>query len=109
MNIEGKLEELNDLITSETDSEFSYQWEDDNNDKLIINFLLKDTAYRYEFNLHNMDLTKVVDNEIEFTKSVNDENDGFDIIEKSIKKILKISESYVIKYFQKFNERLPKN
>ena len=104
MNIEGKLNELNDLISSEADSEFTYQWEDENNDKLIINFLIRNKSYRYEFNLHNMDLITVVDNEIEYQKNVKNEDEGFDIIEKDIHEILNISEHFIIRSFHKFNE-----
>lgn len=92
--IDAKIEELSDLLkNSSNKTDLMYQWEDDKETELIIDFLIDDVSYRYEFELDDLFLIKIIGNEIDYTKKTSSVDSGMDIIEKDIQKILKIEEN----------------
>lgn len=104
-NIDGKMQELSDLISQYSDgSDITYQWESKTDEGLIINFLYDDKSIRYEFDIDDLILTKIIDEEIEFREDLNSIEEGLDIIEKDIYLSLGIAESKrYIKLFEDFD------
>jgi hypothetical protein len=92
--IDSKLEEFEDLIKSFTDGRnLFYEWENRDDHEVIINFELDGDFYRYELDIDDLILTKVVGDEVIFSEEVIDLDEGLDIIEKDIHDILGVSES----------------
>lgn len=103
--IDAKMEELNDLISNLSDgNNIMYQWESKENNELVINFLFNDLSIRYELNIKNLEVNKVVGDEIDFTESVDSIDEALDIVEKDIHNILGISESYKGQYDSSIKE-----
>ena len=102
--IDAKMEELSDLISNLSDgNNIMYQWESKENSELIINFLFNDLSIRYEFDIENLKLSKIVGENVDFNTKVSSIDEALDIIEKDVHNILGISEnSNIKKYFIDF-------
>lgn len=93
--IDAKMEELNDLVSNISDgNNIMYQWENKNNNQLVVNFLFNDLSIRYEFDIDNLKIIKVVDESVDFSKTVSSIDEALDIVEKDIHNVLGISENY---------------
>ena len=94
--VDAKMQELNDLINSISDSEpgqnLIYEWENKNDHELIVNFTNNDVSIRYEFDIDDLYITKFAGETIDFEQPVESIDEGLDIIEKDIQMILNISE-----------------
>lgn len=94
--IDIKMTELKELIDSVSGGHnLLYEWENKDNHEVIINFNWDELSIRYEFNIDNMSIFKVVNEQIDFQESVDSIDEALDIIEKDIHNIIGISESYV--------------
>jgi hypothetical protein len=94
--IDIKMTELKELIDSVGDGHnLLYEWKNKDNHEVIINFNWDSLSIRYEFNVDNMSIVKVVNEQIDFQESVDSIDEALDIIEKDIHNIIGISESYV--------------
>jgi hypothetical protein len=95
--IDEKMSELSDLIKNSTnDTNFMYQWEDKEEMELVINFVIDESSYRFEFDIDDLFLIKIVGNKIDYTKKVSSIEDGLDMIEKDIQKITGLEESILL-------------
>lgn len=95
--IDEKMSELSDLIKNSTnETDFMYQWEDEEEMELVINFVIDSSSYRFEFDIDDLFLIKIVGNKIDYTKKVSSIEDGLDMIEKDIQKITGIEESILL-------------
>lgn len=94
--IDSKMNELKDLVSNMTEDteELMYQWENKDNSELIINIIFNGTAIRYEFNIKNMNLLKIENEYILMNVDVSSVEEGLEIIEKDIQKIVGISENF---------------
>lgn len=91
--IDAKMEELNDLISNLSDgNNIMYQWENKDNSELVVNFLFNDLSVRYELNIKDLKITKVVGESVDFSTEIGSIDEALDIIEKDIHNILGISE-----------------
>lgn len=96
--IDAKMEELSDLISNLSDgNNIMYQWESKENSELIINFLFNDLSIRYEFDIENLELSKIVGENVDFNTKVSSIDEALDIIEKDVHNILGISENSISK------------
>lgn len=96
--IDAKMEELSDLISNLSNgNNIMYQWESKENSELIINFLFNDLSIRYEFDIENLKISKIVGETIDFDIRVSSIDEALDIIEKDVHNILGISEKSIIK------------
>lgn len=103
--IGAKMQELKDLVDGVSNGQnFIYEWENKNDHQLLVNFSTGSISVRYEFDIDDLILTKVVADKVDFTDNVESIDEGLDMIEKDIQLILGISEKYV-KTFESFNER----
>lgn len=94
--IDIKMTELKELIDSVGDGHnLLYEWKNKDNHEVIINFNWDSLSIKYEFNVDNMSIVKVVNEQIDFQESVDSIDEALDIIEKDIHNIIGISESYV--------------
>ena len=92
--IDVKMQELKDLVEGISDGQnFIYEWENKNDHQLLVNFSTGELSIRYEFDIDDLIITKVVGETIDFTENVESIDEGLDMIEKDIQMILGISES----------------
>ena len=91
--IDAKLDELSDLLkNSSNKTDLMYQWEDEEESELIINFMIDNKSYRYEFELDDLFLIKIIENKIDYTKKVSSIDEGMDMIEKETQDIINVNE-----------------
>lgn len=89
-----KMDELKELIESHSEGHhIVYEWKNENDHELVINFIYDDLAIQYEFDLQNFSLFKVVDDQVEFEELVDSIDEGLDIIEKDVYNILGVNEN----------------
>ena len=92
--INSKMQELKDIIDNVSDGQnLIYEWENKDDHELLINFTTGELSIRYEFDIDEMFVTKVVGDTVDFTQSVKSITDGLVIIEKDIRLVLGINES----------------
>ena len=107
--IGAKMQELKDLVEGVSNGQnFIYEWENKNDHQLLVNFSTGELSVRYEFDIDDLILTKVVADKVDFTDNVESIDEGLDMIEKDIQLILGISESKksFIKKFELFESNL---
>jgi hypothetical protein len=93
--IDVKMNELKDLVDNASDGQnILYEWESKDDHQLLINFTINEKSIRYEFDIDDMILTKIVDSKIEFQIDLETIDDGLDVIEKDIQNILGINEKF---------------
>jgi hypothetical protein len=91
--IDAKMQELKDLIDGLSDDGIIYEWRNENDHEVIVNFTKGDLSIRYEFDIDQMYVAKFVGHDTDFHIEVQSIDEGLDIIEKDIHGILGISES----------------
>ncbi len=92
--IGSKMQELKDLVDGVSNGQnFIYEWESKNDHQLLVNFSTVELSIRYEFDIDDLILTKVVGEKVDFTDKVESIEEGLDMIEKDIQLILGVSES----------------
>lgn len=94
--IDVKMTELKDLIDSfGSEDNLLYEWENDNDHEVIINFTYNDLSIKYEFSVDDMRISKITDDKVDFSEGVGSIDEALDIIEKDVHKILGVSESKI--------------
>ena len=98
--IDVKMEELAELIKSVSSEKIMYEWKNDDNHKLHINFIYDEDEepISFEFDIDNLNLTKIEGDEVSYSEPVNDTEEGLDIIEQDIYMILGVHESQVLNF-----------
>lgn len=95
--INSKLSELEELVNSFTEGkDLMYHWENKNDEAVIITYQIDENFIKYEYDIDDETITKTINDEIEFSESVDSLEEGFDVIEKDIQTSLDISENYSI-------------
>lgn len=93
--IDVKMHELKDLVDNASDGQnILYEWESKDDHQLLINFIIDEKSIRYEFDIDDLILTKISDNEVEFQENLETVDEGLEIIEKDIQNILGINERF---------------
>jgi hypothetical protein len=89
--IEAKMSEIKDLISNSTNnSELLYEWENNYDHDLKINFSIKDDSYVFELDIKELTIKKSTNNQLEFEQKITNVEEGLDIVESNIHKILDI-------------------
>jgi len=92
--IDAKMSELKDLISSVSDGHHViYEWENNDDHVLIINFIYDESSIRWEFDIDDLLITKIIDDEVVFSDLLGSIDEALEIIEKDIYMILGVSES----------------
>jgi hypothetical protein len=92
--IDIKMTEIKELIDSVGGGHnLLYEWQNKNDHEIIINFNWDDLSIRYEFNIDNMNIIKIVSEQMDFQQDVDSIDEALDIIEKDIHNIIGISEA----------------
>jgi hypothetical protein len=91
--IDGKMQELKDLIDGMSDQSIVYEWENKSDHEVVVNFTYSELSIRYEFDVDQMYVAKFVGDTTDFQTYVESIDEGLDVIEKDIQGILGISES----------------
>ena len=91
--VDAKMQELKDLIDGVSDGQnMIYEWENKEDHQLSINFSTDDLSVKYEFDIDELTVSKIVGEVTDFTTKVESIDEGLDVIEKDIQLILGISE-----------------
>jgi hypothetical protein len=92
--LDMRMQEIKDLLASTENSEsLIYEWENKNGHELFVNFSANGMNVRYEFDIDDMQVTKVANDVQDFTENVESMEAGVEMIKKDIHSILGISES----------------
>ena len=109
--ISARMQELQDEISNlsevESGSSLMYNWYKGEDEYLVINFTIDDIPYRYELDLKKdtpFIVKEYIDNQLSFEEEVSDEEDGLFLIEKKIRDILGLYESYTGDYDSSLTE-----
>lgn len=89
--IDIKMQEIRNLIDGVSDGQnIVYEWENKEDHQLLVNFTKDDLSIRYEFDIDDLMVTKIVGDTIDFSNSVSSISDGLVTIEKDIHMVLSI-------------------
>lgn len=92
-SLEYKMEEINRVISDASNGEnISYNWQNKDNNRLIINFIFKENPIGYDLNFINKELKKFLNNEEIFSITVKSENEGIEIIKRDILSLINLNE-----------------
>ncbi len=92
--IDIKMQELKDLIEGVSDGQnIIYEWQNKDDHQLDVSFTVNDLSIKYEFDIDQLEITKVANDVVDFKEVVESIDEGLDMIEKDIHSILGISES----------------
>jgi len=91
-NIIGvKMQEIKNLIDGVSDGQnIVYEWENKNDHQLLVNFTKDELSIRYEFDIDDLIIKKIVGDTIDFTNKVQSISAGLSTIEKDIHMVLSI-------------------
>lgn len=92
--LDMRMQEIKNLLDTLGNDTLIYEWENQDDHKLFINFSANGLAVRYEFDIDDMILTKIVGDVTDFTKDVESMESGAAMIQKDIHSLLGIAESY---------------
>lgn len=104
--LDMRMQEIKELLDSNDEStSFIYEWENKDDHELYVNFSANGMAFRYEFDIDNMTISKFVGEVTDFVEDVESLEQGISIIEKDINSLLGISESILLesKYEEMIN------
>lgn len=91
--IDAKMTELRELVDSFSEGHnLIYEWENKDDHQVLINFTMDENSIRYEFDIDDMFISKILNDEVVFNENVESIDEALDIIEKDIQDILGISE-----------------
>ena len=89
--IDIKMQEIRNLIDGVSDGQnIVYEWENKEDHQLLVNFTKDDLSIRYEFDIDDLMVTKIVGDTVDFTNNVTSIVDGLMTIEKDIHMVLSI-------------------
>jgi endo-1,4-beta-D-glucanase Y len=89
--IDIKMQEIRNLIDGVSDGQnIVYEWENKDDHQLLVNFTKDDLSIRYEFDIDDLIITKIVGDTVDFTNNVTSIGDGLMTIEKDIHMVLSI-------------------
>lgn len=90
--IDLKMQSLKEIIDGVSDGQnIVYEWENKNDHQLLINFTTGELSIRYEFDIDDLIVSKIVGETIDFKENVESISEGLDIIEKDIHMVMNIS------------------
>lgn len=94
--LDMRMQEIKDLLDNSENSEvLIYEWENKNDHELYVNFSANGMNVRYEFDIDDMQVTKIANDVHDFTEEVDSMEAGVEMIEKDIHSILGISEKFL--------------
>jgi endo-1,4-beta-D-glucanase Y len=89
--IDIKMQEIRTLINGVSDGQnIVYEWENKEDHQLMVNFTKDELSIRYEFDIDDLIVTKIVGDTVDFTNNVQSISDGLSTIEKDIHMVLSI-------------------
>lgn len=89
--LDMRMQEIKTLLDTMGNDTLIYEWENQNDHKLFINFSANGLSVRYEFDIDDMIITKLVGDVTDFTKDVDSMESGVAFIQKDINGLLGIA------------------
>ena len=103
--IDIKMQEIKDLIDGFSDGQnIIYEWKNKSDHQLEVAFSIGDLSIKYEFDIDQLEVTKIAGDSVDFKEGVESIDEGLDIIEKDIHSILGVSESHTRDYDSSLTE-----
>jgi hypothetical protein len=94
--LDMRMQEIKDLLDNSENSEaLIYEWENKNDHELFVNFSANGMNVRYEFDIDDMQVTKIANDVHDFTEEVESMEAGVEMIEQDIHSTLGISERFL--------------
>ena len=91
--LDMRMQEIKDLLDNTENTEtLIYEWENKNDHELYVNFSANGMNVRYEFDMDDMQVTKIASDVHDYTEDVESMEAGIEMIKKDIYSILGISE-----------------
>lgn len=91
--LDTKMQEIKDMLANIADGKtLIYEWENKNDHELSISFTTDALSIKYEFDIDDLTVSKVVGDTVDFTSDVDSVDKGIEVIEKDIHSILGIEE-----------------
>lgn len=91
--INAKMHELKDLVSNISGGQnIIYEWQNEDDHRLSVNFSTGDMAIKYEFDIDKLHIVKIAGDTMDFETDVESIDEGLEIIERDIQMILGISE-----------------
>lgn len=88
--LDMRMLEIKELLNSMGNETLMYEWENENDHKLFINFAANGLSVRYEFNIDDMVVTKIVGDVTDYVQDVDSMESGVTFIQKDIHALLGI-------------------
>lgn len=92
--LDMRMQEIKSLLDTMGNETLIYEWENKEDHELYINFSANGLAVRYEFDIDDMVISKIVGDVIDFTENVDSLESGISLIQKDIHSLLGISEKF---------------
>lgn len=91
--LDTKMQEIKDMLANIADGKtLIYEWENKNDHELSISFTTDALSIKYEFDIDDLTVSKVVGDTVDFTSDVDSVDKGIEVIEKDIHSIIGIEE-----------------
>lgn len=90
--LDMRMLEIKELLNSMGNKTLIYEWENKNDHNLFINFSANGLNVKYEFNIDDMSVTKIVGDIIDYVQDVESMESGVSFIQKDIHSLLGMSE-----------------
>jgi hypothetical protein len=94
--LDTKMQEIKDMLANIADGKtLIYEWENKNDHELSISFTTDELSIKYEFDIDDLTVSKVVGDTVDFTSDVESVDKGIEVIENDIHSILGIEENNI--------------
>jgi hypothetical protein len=94
--LDTKMQEIKDMLANIADGKtLIYEWENKNDHELSISFTTDELSIKYEFDIDDLTVSKVVGDTVDFTSDVESVDKGIEIIQNDIHSILGIEENNI--------------
>ena len=91
--IDIKLEEFSDLVKNITDEKFIFEYKNDNDHLIVINYIIGEDSFRWEVHIDDNKMIKIENGRIVFEETIGDIEEALSIIEGELQSLTGILES----------------
>ena len=103
--LDSKMQEIKDMLAGISDGQtLIYEWENKNDHELSISFTTDSLSIKYEFDIDDLTVSKIVGDTVDFTSDVDSVDKGIEVIKNDIHSILGIEENSIFE--SKYEERI---
>jgi hypothetical protein len=94
--LDSRMQEIKDMLVGIADGQtLIYEWENKNDHELSISFTTDSLSIKYEFDIDDLTVSKIVGDTVDFTSDVDSVDKGIEVIKNDIHSILGIEENNI--------------